>query len=226
MNLSKKTLSQKIFSWIRSWSKRLVLVVVSFLCSALLIFSVTIANLFVKGGIFKERTYTVTEVKTVTPDRIKELPKDKKIPRKANRQKTNNRSPKVGPRFAMELGAIGGNAGATISSEFVTTMAGGGNLNEKGDVDEKPESRGFPTFQPPQSIRDAETDALLRLSFCVDVSGKVYNIKIVEESPTGQGLAAAGREALSRMTFAPAKKQGKAVAYCGMEQPFEVKFRD
>ena len=54
----------------------------------------------------------------------------------------------------------------------------------------------------------------------------VIDIKVLEEAPAGSGLAAAGREALSRMTFAPAEKAGKAVPFCGMEQPFEVKFRD
>jgi protein TonB len=183
MRPCKKTCAQQIWPGFVSGSKKIVLVVISIFCSALLIFSVTIANLFVKGGIFKERTYTVTEVKTVTPDRIQEQPKEKKMPRKAQRQKTNSRSPKAGPRFAMELGTIsGGNGGAVISSDFVTTVAGGGNLNQDGDVDEKPESRSYPAFQPPQGIRESETDAVLRLSFCVDISGKVYNIKTVEET--------------------------------------------
>ena len=81
-------------------------------------------------------------------------------------------------------------------------------------------------FQVPPKIRDNEIDATLRLGFCVDAGGHVYDIKVLEESPAGSGLAAAGREALSRMTFTPAEKAGKAVPFCGMEQPFEVKFRD
>ena len=48
-----------------------------------------------------------------------------------------------------------------------------------------------------------------------------------EREATGfHDVAAAGREALGRMSFVPAEKDGKAVAFCGMEQPFEVKFRD
>ena len=54
---------------------------------------------------------------------------------------------------------------------------------------------------------------------------KAMSIKS-EESPAGSGLAQAGKDAIARMTFAPAEKDGKAVAFCGMEQPFEVKFRD
>ena len=97
---------------------------------------------------------------------------------------------------------------------------------EKGDVDKKPESHAYPNFQVPAKIRDNEIDAMLRLSFCVDASGRVYDIKVIEESPAGSGLAQAGREALGRMKFEPAEKGGKAVPFCGMEQPFEVKFRD
>ena len=103
---------------------------------------------------------------------------------------------------------------------------GGSLSSEKGDVDKRPESRTMPDFQVPAQIRDREVDATLRLSFCVDVGGRAYDIRVVEESPAGSGLAAAGREALGRMTFAPAEKGGKAVAFCGMEQPFEVKFKD
>jgi len=84
----------------------------------------------------------------------------------------------------------------------------------------------MPNFQVPPQIRDREIDAMLRLSFCVDVGGRAYDIKVIEESPAGSGLAQAGKDAIARMTFAPAEKDGKAVAFCGMEQPFEVKFRD
>ena len=54
----------------------------------------------------------------------------------------------------------------------------------------------------------------------------MYDIRIVEETPAGSGLAEAGKDALKRMNFEPAEKDGKSVPFCGMEQPFEVKFRD
>lgn len=41
-----------------------------------------------------------------------------------------------------------------------------------------------------------------------------------------EAIMQAGKDALSRMTFEPAEKAGKAVPFCGMEQPFEVKFHD
>jgi protein TonB len=213
---------------IRKALKFLLLALLSFICSAALIFSVTVANFFAKGGIFRERKYTLTEIKTVPPERIKQKPEEKEPPRKAMRAKTTARTPKAGPRFAMALGTVGSVGGAVIPQDYIAESAGGGGeeVNGAGDVDEKPSGRGYPQFQPPQSIRDAEQDASLRLSFCVDASGKVYNVRVVEESPAGKGLSQAGIEALSRMTFTPAKKDGRSVPYCGMEQPFEVKFRD
>ena len=71
-----------------------------------------------------------------------------------------------------------------------------------------------------------ERDAVLRLAFCVDERGDVFNVQVVEESPRGCGLAQAGIQALSALRFSPARKQGRAVPFCGMEQPFEVRFRD
>ena len=128
--------------------------------------------------------------------------------------------------MAMNLGVAGHGDGAAISDELVADFRGGTLTSEKGDVDKKPNSRALPNFQVPPQIRDKEIDATLRLGFCVDANGRVYDIKILEESPVGTGLAQAGKEALSRMTFEPAEKAGKAVPFCGMEQPFEVKFHD
>ena len=47
--------------------------------------------------------------------------------------------------------------------DYIAESAGGGgeDANGAGDVDEKPSGRGYPQFQPPQSIRDAEQDASL-----------------------------------------------------------------
>ena len=36
-------------------------------------------------------------------------------------------------------------------------------------------------------------DIALTLSFCVDPSGSVYNIRVMEERPANMGLAAAGK---------------------------------
>lgn len=211
---------------LRKLFKRFFVLLVAVFSSMALVFSVTVANLFLTGKMFLEKKYVKTEVSVKKTEEVKKKMEQKKPARKPSRQKSNARSPKAGPRFAMDLGAASAGGGAAISPEFVSNFRGGAISNESGDVDKKPSSRAFPNFQVPPQIRDKEIDAILRLSFCVDASGKVYDIKIVEESPAGSGLAAAGREALARMTFEPAEKAGKAVPFCGMEQPFEVKFRD
>ena len=215
-----------MFKFLKKLIKRFSLLLAAVLASALLVFSVTMANLFLTGKVFHEKKYVKTEVAIKKVDEVEKKVEKKKPSRKPNRQKSNSRSPKAGPRFAMNLGAASGSAGAAISEELVADFRGGALSVEKGDVDKKPESRAMPNFQVPPQIRDREIDAMLRLSFCVDVSGRAYDIKVLEESPAGSGLAQAGREALGRMTFTPAEKAGKAVPFCGMEQPFEVKFRD
>lgn len=211
---------------LRKIIKRSLLLLAAVLCSLLLVFSVTLANMFLTGKIFHEKKYTKTEVSVKKVEEMEKKVEKKKPSRKPERQKTTSRTPKAGPRLAMNLGVASGTAGAAINEELVADFRGGAMSSEKGDVDKKPESKSIPNFQVPPQIRDREIDATLRLSFCVDVGGRAYDIRIIEESPAGSGLAAAGRESLSRMTFAPAEKDGKAVAFCGMEQPFEVKFRD
>ena len=215
-----------VWTYIKKLFKRFSILLAAILASMLLVFSVTLANLFLTGKVFHEKKYNKTEIAVKKVEEVEKKVEKKKPARKPDRQKSNSRSPKAGPRFAMNLGTASGTAGAAVSEEMVADFRGGALSVEKGDVDKKPESRAFPNFQVPPQIRDREIDAMLRLSFCVDASGRVYDIKVLEESPAGTGLAQAGKDALSRMTFAPAEKAGKAVPFCGMEQPFEVKFRD
>lgn len=207
--------------------KRFSILVVAVLSSLLLVFSVTMANMFLTGKIFHEKKFVKTEVAVKKVQEVEKKIEKKKPARKPNRQKANSRSPKAGPRMAMNLGAVSGNnAGAAINDELVADFRGGNLSGDNGDVDKKPAGRSLPNFQVPPQIRDREIDAMLRLGFCVDVNGRAYDIRILEESPPGSGLAQAGKDALSRMTFEPAEKAGKAVPFCGMEQPFEVKFHD
>ena len=208
------------------WVKKFLFLIVAILSSFLLVFSVTLANFFIKGDLMRANKYVKTEIQIKKTEEVKKQIEKKKPTRKPNRQKSTSRSPKSGPRFSMDLNAVGGSDGAVINDELVTGIRGGGFTKETGDVDEKPTSRGLPSFSPPQSIRDNEQDALLRLSFCVDVQGRVYEIRVLEEIPVGKGLAQSGKQALSQMIFTPAKKAGRTVAFCGMEQPFEIKFRD
>lgn len=206
--------------------KRFTVLVVAILSSLMLVFSVTVANLFLNGKMFHEKKFVKTEVAVKKVDEVEKKVEKKKPSRKPNRQKSNSRSPKAGPRMAMNLGTVGGSGGAVINEELVADFRGGNFSTESGDVDKKPTGRSMPNFQVPPQIRDREIDATLRLSFCVDASGRPYDIRIIEESPSGTGLAAAGKEALNRMSFEPAQKDGKAVPFCGMEQPFEVRFHD
>lgn len=210
----------------KRYLKRTGVLLAAVLSSLLLVFSVTLANMFLTGKVFHEKKYTKTEVAVKKVEEMEKKVEKKKPARKPQHQKTTSRTPKAGPRLAMNLGVASGTAGAAINEELVADFRGGSLSSEKGDVDKRPESRTMPDFHVPPQIRDREIDATLRLSFCVDVGGRAYDIRVVEESPAGSGLAAAGREALGRMTFAPAEKAGKAVAFCGMEQPFEVKFKD
>ena len=189
-----------------------------------LVFSIPVLNLFFTGKLFAKPVYTATEVRIVK-DKAPEPPKPEKAMRKPNRMNTGSRTLKSGPRFAMDLGVTGGSGGTSVPLNLIAEQSGGGSFGS-GDVDEKPSIRGAPNFQAPSAIRDREIDATLRLSFCVDVNGRAYDVRVLEESPSGLGLAAAGREALSRSTFKPARKDGSAVPFCGLEQPFEIRFRD
>lgn len=217
---------QVFFKGLLKILKRFTVLAAAILSSLLLVFSVTVANLFINGKMFQEKKFVKTEVAVKKPEEVQKKKEVKKPSRKPNRQKSNSRSPKAGPRMAMNLGTASAGGGAAISENLVADFRGGAMSNESGDVDKKPTSRSMPNFQVPPQIRDREIDAILRLSFCVDVTGRAYDIRVVEESPAGTGLAQAGKDALARMSFEPAEKDGKSVPFCGMEQPFEVKFHD
>ena len=206
--------------------QKLGIFLVAAFCSCALVFSIPILNVLAKGGFSLEKQYTKTEVRLVKNEVQPEPPKPEKPSRKPQRMNPSSRAPKAGPRFAMDLGAIGGSGGATISADLVASQSGSASGYGEGDVDEKPSARTPPGFQAPAAIREGEIDASLRLSFCVDISGRAYDVRIVEENPPGKGLGAAGREALARASFKPARKDGSAVPFCGLEQPFEIKFKD
>src|SRR5690554_453511 len=206
--------------------KSLLLLFFATLSSLILVFSVSLAHFFIKGEFSHLKKYTKTEVKVQKPEEIQKEIKPQKPQQKPKRQPSKNRSPKSGPRFSMDLSTIGATGGASINEELIKDIRTGNMGKTEDGVDEKPSSRRLPSFNAPAAIRDAEQDAILRISFCVDTQGSAYEIKILEESPTGKGLAESGKQALMQMQFNPAQKNGKAVSFCGMEQAFEVKFRD
>jgi protein TonB len=205
--------------------RKFVFFILAAITSVVLIFSIPILNMLVKGGFSIEKTYTATEVRTLANETPPEVPKPKETARKPARQSANNRTPKAGPRFAINLDVMGG-GGAIVPKDLVAMQSGSGNLGGSGNVDEKPNLQSLPRFNPPEGIREAEINSSLRISFCVNTSGRPYDIRIVEENPAGKGLANAGRDAVMGMLFSPAKKDGAAVPFCGLEQPFEIKFRE
>jgi len=173
-----------------------------------------------KGG---PRIVAQISMKQLESARQAEQPKRKlKQPTRAKPMQTNV---KAGPRFAMDL-SVGGLEGAAVPVDIVNRPSGGGGeaAGESGDVDEKPSPSMPPPFRTPPEVKNAEKDAYLVLSFCVDPGGRPYDVRVAEEKPAGLGMADAGREALRQTVFTPAKKGGLPVAFCGLEQPFEVKF--
>jgi hypothetical protein len=173
-----------------------------------------------KGG---PRIVAQVALKQLESARQAEQPRRKmKQPTRAKPMQTNV---KAGPRFAMDL-AVGGLEGAAVPVDIVNRPSGGGGeaQGESGDVDEKPVPNMPPPFRLPAEVKAAEKDAYAVMSFCVDQSGRAYDVRVAEEKPQGLGMAEAAREALRQTVFTPAKKGGLPVAFCGLEQPFEVRF--
>ncbi|HKP96557.1 MAG TPA: energy transducer TonB [Fibrobacteria bacterium] len=173
-----------------------------------------------KGG---PRIVAQVALKQLESARQAEQPRRKL--KQPSRAKPVQASVKAGPRFAMDL-AVGGLEGAAVPVDIVNKPSGGGGDagGESGDVDEKPVPTMPPPFRLPAEAKAAEKDAYLVLSFCVDPGGRPYDVRVAEEKPQGLGLAQAGRDALRQTLFTPAKKGGLPVSFCGLEQPFEVKF--
>lgn len=188
--------------------------------------AIPLINHWIRGdshGEKKPRIVAQVSLKTLESPKPNEQPRRKL--KEPTRAKPVQASAKAGPRFAMDL-SVGGINGAVVPVEIVNRPRGAGGTaqGESGDVDEKPSPSMPPPFRLPNEVKAAEKDAYLVLSFCVDQAGRTYDIKVVEEKPPGLGLAQAGREALKQTPFSPAKKGGVPVIFCGLEQPFEVKF--
>jgi protein TonB len=178
------------------------------------------------GGESKEKPRIVAQVAMKTLDAPPPSEQPRRKLKQPARAKPVQSSMKAGPRFAMDLGVGGLGGGAAVPVDIVNRPSGGGGAagGEDGDVDEKPSPGMPPPFRIPDEVKSAEKDAYLVLSFCVDPSGRPYDVRVAEERPPGLGMAQAGREALRQTTFSPARKGNIPVAFCGLEQPFEVKF--
>jgi len=204
--------------------RKMIFVVAALLCSALLIFSIPALTILLNQGLGieekKETRRTRIERVTVT-QRPRE---EKKVRRRPQRLRSPRRSGKSGTRFAMSLG-VEGLGGVSVPMNM-TNRSGNGAGGSNDGVDERPTLTAPFNFEPPAQIREREQSASLTLLFCVDVTGKAYDIKVTEEEPTGFGLAEAGIRALQSTQFQPAIKDARPVPFCGMEQPITIKFRE
>lgn len=208
----------------KTWTSEIFKGLAALVIAAALILSIPVLNLIVHGNIFKEQAQRKTEVKVVKVAKKPPEQKKKRKLRKPKRSKPQSRNLKSGPRFALDLG-VAGMGGANVPSNLVNASPGqGGGAN--GDVDERPQNNCAPDFQLPSALRDSEEDAKVVVSFCVNESGEIYDLRVIEESPSGRGLADAASAAVRSSCFQPAVKDGKALSFCGMEQPFEVRWND
>lgn len=204
--------------------KKSIYFIISILLSASLIISIPLITIFIKDGFSVEKKKMVrkTEVKRI--DLAPKKKEQKKVHRRPRRRLSPRTAQTSGPRFAMALGAQGMD-GVGIELDMLTAGNNSSDTEDDG-VDERPKLSGDLQVAIPDAVRNAEVNASVRLLFCVDISGRPYDIRVSEEEPAGLGLAQAGQEALSRATFSPAMRGGRAVPFCGMEQPIEVKFRN
>jgi protein TonB len=202
---------------------KILMAVGGLVLSALLILSIPVLNLVIKGDFLKKETSKTTQIEVKQLKLNKPKPKPKKKLKRPKRAKAKQRNIASGPRFAMDLG-LAGLGGAFVPANMVNASRGAG--GEAGEVDQKPVINGSPPLELPSDIREKEVDAYLVISFCVNVQGNAYDLKVLEEEPKGMGLARAGKTALLSTPFSPAVLDGTPVAFCGMELPFEVRFSE
>lgn len=207
----------------KSWMRHLLIGLVAAVAAGLATVALPLLNHLMHGKpAKKEAPRVVAEVnvtRALEPQRPAQPQRTVQQPQRA-RPAPSNLQP--GPRFAMDL-AVMGSGGAAAPLELVNRKSGTGGVATSG-VDEKPTATTPPPFRMPDEIRRREQDASLVLSFCVDASGRPYDIRVVQEKPPGLGLAAAGQEAVRQTRFAPARKGNAPVPFCGLEQPFEIRF--
>lgn len=206
--------------------RNIVLALIAAFLAAFATICLPLVNSFIHKGPGKEkpRIVAAVEMKSVEPPKPKEMAR--REVHKPVRSRPTQTALRAGPRFAMDLG-VAGSSGAAAPLDIVNKRSGGGGAkgtSETGDVDQRPSPVQPPPFRIPDAVKSAEKDAFLMLGFCVDAQGKPYDIRILEEKPQGMGMGRAGRDAIQQTSFQPARKSGMAVAFCGLEQPFEVRF--
>jgi protein TonB len=210
-------------SAVRPFLRNLLIGVVAAVAAGLVTVALPLLNQLLHGG-GKKAPRVVAEVNVV---RSLEPPPPEKRPQRSVKQPERARpvptAPRSGPRFAMDLGVMG-SSGAAAPPDLVNRARGMGGTGTDQGVDERPSPASPPPFRIPDEVRKREQDAYLLLSFCVDAGGRPYDIRVAQEKPSGVGMAAAGMEALRQTRFTPARKGQAAVPFCGLEQPFEIRF--
>lgn len=200
--------------------KRILWSLMGLLVSAALILSIPALNYLLLGPGRKQETRVIPGVSMRQIDlREARRPRTLRRPETARPARTARPS---GPRFAMDLG-VAGAGGMAVNPELVRNSRGSGGGAGEG-VDQKPAAQAPPAFRLPDAVRQGERDARVVVSFCVDAGGRAYDIRVVDEEPAGLGMAEAARDAVQRTSFRPAIKAGQPVSFCGLEQPFEVRF--
>ncbi|MGL1935747.1 MAG: energy transducer TonB [Fibrobacterales bacterium] len=203
---------------------RILFVILAALLSGLLILSMPIVSSIVKGDLFKTKERKNTELVLKKIDLQKPKPKPKKERRKPKRSKPNHRNVKSGPRFAMNLD-VAGAGGANVSLDLINKSRGDGG-GQSGDVDSKPRPLAQCEMRVPEAIIEFEVNASVTVSFCIDVSGGAYDVRILNEEPVGMGLGNNSIRAIQNCAFEPALRDNEAVPFCGMEKEFEFRFSE
>lgn len=205
--------------------KNISLILFSLLLSGLLILSFPLLNYFMNGKDKEEKKMEVIPVNIthkIKPQKTERVNRKIKSP---NYQKVMRSQIVGGPRFAMNLDVAGQSEGVQVSLDLTKKSSVIGQREGQSEgVDMAPTVKGSLALRLPAEVKKREQDVSVRLSFCVNPGGKAYEIKVVEENPPGLGMGEAGRNALQAALFSPAMKAGQPVAFCGMEQPFEIKF--
>ena len=79
------------------------------------------------------------------------------------------------------------------------------------EYDERPRLLKQVFTRYPEAARRAEKGGLVKLEFIVGVDGRATGIKVVKEEPKGFGFGEASIEAVKKMRFSPARKDGETV---------------
>ena len=205
--------------------RKIVFLLIATVLSAALMVSISAINIFVGGASPRSqkeenRATVIERTQLIQPPREQRETRPQPRPRPQPVQTLRS-----GPRFSMALG-VEGASGVAVPSAFLDRSGAGNDRGSTDGVDERPEMTASLDLAIPSAIRDAERNATVKLMFCVDVSGRAYDIRVTEENPPGLGLAQAGTQALQKALFRPALRGGQAVPFCGMEQPIEIRFRN